>query len=342
LLRYGRNEAREWAREHLKGVVNVIIPSYTNDLKAINPAAIRHDVRKNIEYGFSGTLMVSEVAITLPEYRQFLEIGSDEARSKQILVHHGSWSTLEQNIEAIKIAEESGAEAVLLSYPPNFYPESEQDVYDYTKAVCDATRLGVILFPMMLWGFASRIHPSDIPVTLIRRLIDDCPNIVAIKAEGGFPGIMGVIECHRHFGSEVVISCPIEADWIPLAQVIPIQLSATSDHEYYGPMMPRIHELLQAGKLDEATSLFWQLQPARRAKSATQDVLFGGFFINRMAWKFQAWLQGYNGGPLRQPTMRIHDAQMNALRAGLAASRILPESSAREGNREFFIGRNPS
>ena len=31
---------------------------------------------------------------------------------------------------------------------------------------------------------------------------------------------MGVIECHRLFGDEVVISCPIEGDLIPLAQVI--------------------------------------------------------------------------------------------------------------------------
>jgi hypothetical protein len=27
---------------------------------------------------------------------------------------------------------------------------------------------------------------------------------------------------------------PIEGDLIPLAQIMPIQLSATSDHEYYG------------------------------------------------------------------------------------------------------------
>ncbi|HTO25236.1 MAG TPA: helix-turn-helix domain-containing protein [Gaiellaceae bacterium] len=55
--------------------------------------------------------------------------------------------------------------------------------------------------------------------TLIRRLLDDCPNIVAIKAEGGFPGI---------------------SEFIPLAQVMPLHLSATSDHEYYGPTIPTI------------------------------------------------------------------------------------------------------
>ena len=91
--------------------------------------------------------------------------------------------------------------------------------------------------------------------SLLRRLLDDCSNIVAIKAEGGFPSIMGVIECHRHFGEEVVISCPIEGELIPLSQLMPIQLSATSDHEYYGPMIPRVFAHLRAGEFDEATEI---------------------------------------------------------------------------------------
>jgi len=336
---YPRKEARDWARENLKGVINVIIPSFTNDLKAVNEKAVRHDVRKQLEYGFDGALLVSEIVITLPEYRQFCEIAYDEAAGRQIFFHHSSWSNLEQAVEAIKIAEDTGAEVVLLSYPPNFYPESEQDIYDYTKAICDATKLGVMLFPMYLWGFSTRIHPSDIPVPLIRRLINDCPNIVSIKAEGGFPSIMGVIECYRHFGKEVVISCPIEGELIPLGQVIPIELSATSDHEYYGPMIPRIFQLLRDQRFDEATALYWQMHPARRAKSAAAMQLHGGAFLNRMAWKFQAWLQGYSGGPLRQPTMRIHDPQMNMLRKGLIDSGL---KASMDPFREFFIGRYPT
>ena len=75
--------------------------------------------------------------------------------------------------------------------------------------------------------------------------------------------------------------------------------------------------ICSAGEYDDATEIFWQLHPARKAKAALCAQLHGGAFINRQAWKFQAWLQGYNGGPLRQPTQRIHDAQMNALRKGL-------------------------
>jgi len=335
---YTPSEAREWAREKLIGAVNCTIPSFTSDLRGINEKAIRHDVALAKRHGFIGTLGVSEVAISVPEYTDFLRIAKDEGGDDFVLVHHASWSNLEQNLEALAGAEEAGADIVLLAYPPNFYPETEQEIYDYTKAVCDATDLAVILFPMFLWGFSPRIHPSDIPVRLIRRLLDDCPNIAVIKAEGGFPHYMGAIECQRHFGKEVVISVPIESDLISLGQLFPIQLSATSDHEYYGPMIPRIMELLRAEKFDDATELFWQIHPGRKVKASLAPVVGGGAFINRQFWKFQGWLQGYNGGPLRQPTQRIHDAQMKALRQALVDSRLEPSL---DPFREFFIGRNP-
>lgn len=336
---YTRDESRAWAREKLVGAINCTIPSFTSDLKGINEKAIRHDIALAKTHGFLGTLAVSEVNITLPEYIDFLRISRDEAGKDFVLVHHASWSTLEQNIQAVKAAEAEGADLVLLSYPPNFYPETEQEIYDYTRAVCDATNLAVILFPMYLWGFSPRVHPSDIPARLIRRLLDDCPNIAVIKAEGGFPYVQGLVECHRLFGDEVVISMPIESDLIVMSQLMPIQLSATSDHEYYGPLIPRVMNLLRDGKFDDATEIYWQMHPARKAKAAVSAGLNGGAFINRQAWKFEGWLQGYNGGPLRQPTQRIHDAQMTALRKGLMESQLDPSM---DPFREFFVGRNPA
>ncbi len=339
MANYTKLEARDWARERLVGAVNCTIPSFTNDLKSINEAGIRHDVRLAKQHGFLATLGVSEVSITLPEYLQFLEIMKDEAKDDLVIVHHASWSDLEQNIEAVKGAEAAGAELVLLSYPPNFYPKSEQEIYDYTKAVCDATNLAVILFPMFLWGFSQRIHPSDIPARLIRRMLDDIPNIAVIKAEGGFPSIMGIVEAHRLFGEEVVISCPIEGELLPLGQLIPIQLSATSDHEFWGPTIPEAMRLLREEKFDEVTELYWKMHPARKAKAAVSQQANGGNFINRQVWKFQGWLRGYNGGPLRLPTQRIHDPHMNQLRQGLITSGFEPSM---DDFSEFFVGRNPA
>ena len=58
--------------------------------------------------------------------------------------------------------------------------------------------------------------------------------------------------------------------------------------------------------------LYWQIQPARQASMQAMGMLAGSNFLHRMLWKYQGWLSGFNGGPLRTPTMRLNDRQVNA------------------------------
>ncbi|MEH3106445.1 MAG: dihydrodipicolinate synthase family protein [Sphingomonas fennica] len=333
---YSRTEARDWARERLLGVANVVIPTMTADFRGLNEKAIRHDVEKTIEHGFVGTLACSEVAITLSEYGDFVRIMADQAGSRAFVVHHAVFNTLEDNIEAAKLAEDAGAELVLLGYPPYFHPQSLEEAYAYTKAFCDATDLAVMLFPIPTWGF-SRLDPIDMPVALLRRLIDDCPNVAAIKAEGGAPHIMGQIEVHRAFHKEVVISLPMEHEYVPLAQLIDVPFCGTNYSAYFGPYLPEVFKLVQAGRFDEATAIFHRLDAARRAFGSVPQA--GGGLINRMMWKYEGWLQGYNGGPLRHPTGRVYARDMAALRRGQEASGMNPTADA---DAAFFTGRVPA
>jgi 4-hydroxy-tetrahydrodipicolinate synthase len=122
------------------------------------------------------------VAITPEENAQFTAWARDTAGSGLGLFFHAAFGTLAENIQAVKLAEKAGADIVLLSYPPQFWPTTEQEIYDYTKQFCDATDLAVMLFPIPLWGF-ERVHPAGMSVEFVRRLLNDCPNIVAIKSE---------------------------------------------------------------------------------------------------------------------------------------------------------------
>jgi len=336
MANYNKKEAREWAREHLKGVGNVTIPTMTSDFRRINEKAVRHDVELAIKHGFVGSLSCSEVAITQEQYGEFCQIMVDQAAGRLMVIHHAVFNTLEDNIEAVKRAEAAGADLILLGYPPYFQPKSFDEVFDYTKAVCDATSLGVIVFPLPAWGF-GRLHPADIPVSVLRRMVDEIPNVVAIKAEGGLPYIMSAIEVHREFHKEVVISSPLEYEYVPLAQVMDIPFCGTNYSSYYGPMIPHIHTLIQAGNYDEATQLWYKIDPARKAFASLPMAANG--LLNRMMWKYQGWLQGYNGGPLPHPTQRVFQRDMQILRKGLEAAGLNPTSDADEA---FFVGRNPA
>jgi 4-hydroxy-tetrahydrodipicolinate synthase len=336
MARYTQQDARAWAREHLVGVANVTIPTMTSDIKRINEKAVRHDVELSIEHGFIGTLACSEVAITLDQYTTFCEIMADQAAGRSIVVHHAVFNTLEDNIEAVQRAEAAGAELVLLGYPPYFYPQSYDEVYDYTRALCDATSLAVMVFPIPTWGF-SRLHPSDLPLPVLRRLVDTIPNIVAIKAEGGMPHFMSTVEVHREFHRDVVISSPLEFEYIPLAQMIDIPFCGTNYSAFYGPWLPQVHRMLREKKFDEATQAWYRIDPARKAMNAVPVASAG--LINRMIWKYQAWLQGYNGGPIPHPTPRLYQRDMVTLRRGLEAAGF---TVTRDPDEAFFVGRHPT
>ena len=336
---YAKHEARAWAREHLTGCSAVTSPTFTADLKLLNDDAIRHDVDLAARHGFRYTLLMTETAITLEEVGRFTALAREAAAGRTGLIAHASFGTVADNIEAVQTAEREGADLVLLAYPPQFWPTSEAEIFDWTRAVCDATRLGVILFPIPLWGF-ERVHPAGMPVEFVRHVLDTIPNVVAIKSEQGFPGVAGLCEMYHHFRDEVVISCPIESDAIPLMSLLELQFSGTSNTHWMGDWYPATFELARRGQWEDAMKRYWQVQPARLAATAAAgSYVTGTGVLNRTHWKYQEWLAGYNGGPLRAPAMRIPDRLMKQLRAGLEASGlpVTPDPDS-----AFMVGRNPA
>ena len=335
---YKKSEARAWARQHLTGCSAVTIPSYSADLRRLNELGIRHDVERALQFGFGYTLLCSEVAITPEENAQFTAWARDTAGDRLGLFFHAAFGTLAENIEAVKLAEKAGADIVLLSYPPQFWPTTEREIYDYTKAFCDATELAVMLFPIPLWGF-ERVHPAGMSVELVRRLLKDCPNIAAIKSEQGFPLPAGICEMYHHFRDEVVISCPIEGDAIPLMSLMKLQFSGTSNTAWMSGYYPKAFELARTGRWEEAMALYWRVNPARNANGAAAQAYAGGTgVLNRTMWKYQDWLAGFNGGPLRAPAMRVPDRFMKMLRQGLVAAG-LPVTA--DPDPAFMVGRHP-
>jgi dihydrodipicolinate synthase/N-acetylneuraminate lyase len=337
-LPYSRAEAKEWARAHLKGVCNVVMPTFTSDFRSLNEAAIAHDVRHAAALGFSGTLLVSECGSTLEGYRQFVELAAAAAPRNFQLVIHGSFNSVEETIEACRHGQENGAIGVLLAYDPNFYPRSEDDIVEYTRRVSEGTDLGIIIFGVTTWGFA-RFHPSQFSLRLIERLAD-LETAMAIKYEANHPGLVtGMAEVVRRVGQKLVVSDPMEFNGPGWVELFGMQWMGTSGYEYYGDRVPRWFALMQEGKRDEALELYWSYAPGRKARGALHGSIAGAKLIHRPAWKYMGWLQGFNGGPLRMPQMRLDGAVMKSLREGLEKSGY---DLGDEPDEAFFEGRNPA
>lgn len=337
-MNYTKSEAKDYAFDRWNGVCNVILPSFTSDLKSLNEKAIRHDVRTNIEKGFWGALLVSECATTRDEMRRFMEIAVDEAKGRHNFLLHGTFDTADDVIEMARIAESVGVDGLLLGHPNSFYPQSEDELYDYLSYVCDHTNLAVCLFAASHWNF-TRLHPSGYPPAVLARMADQ-ENVVAIKYEVGRPGIAGDFEFWKMVRNKrVLFSDPLEAHSPLTTEMFDQQWIGTSNYEYYGERVPKYFKMLREGSTEEAMEIYWSLQPVRSTRVALQGSFSGANFIHRYLWKFQAWLQGYAGGPMRQPIMKLTDSQMKQARDGLVRGGFSPEEAPPV---KFYEGRYPA
>lgn len=337
-MRYSKKEAKDWAAEKWRGVCNVVMPSFTSDLKSLNEAAIRHDVRRNIELGFWGALLVSECATSFEEYVRFMEICVDEAKGRQHFLIHGTFDTREDIIRAAKAGESIGVGGLLLGHPNSFYPRSEDELYDHLAAVTNATELPVCLFATLQMNL-GRLHASGYPPKVLARMCD-LPNVVAVKYEVGRPGIAGDLEFYKMIKDKrVLFSDPLEAHSPLTVEYFGQQWMGTSNYEYWGGAVPEYFALLQQGEFEKAMEIYWRINPARQARVNIQSTFAGGNFIHRYLWKYQAWLHGYNGGAIRQPVMKLNDTQMRTVRDPLLKSGFtLKEEDALD----FYRGRNPA
>jgi 4-hydroxy-tetrahydrodipicolinate synthase len=337
-MEYTKSTAKEWAKEVFHGVCNVIIPSYTADLKRLNEKGIRHDVRRNIELGFWGALLVSETAITADEMKQFMEIAVDEAKGKHRFLLHGTFDTADDIVKMAKAAETIGVDGLLLGHPNSLYPKDASQLYDYLAYVCERTELAVVLFAAQHWNF-ERLHPSGYPPQVLTKAAD-IANVVAIKHEVGRPGLGAAYEFWKMIRDKrILFSDPLEANSPLTVEVFGQQWMGTSNYEYFGGTVPQYFKLLRQGEFENAMKIYWQIQPIRGARMAEQASFGGANFIHRYMWKYQAWLNGYNGGPLRQPVMKLNGGQMRRLKEALVRAGLDP---SQEDPAQFYIGRNPA
>jgi dihydrodipicolinate synthase/N-acetylneuraminate lyase len=334
-LPYTRSEIKERARSQWFGACNVTLPSFSADL-SLNAAGIQHDVRHAASLGFWGTLIASECGTTVDEYIRFMELAAEAAPEGFKLVPHLSFDDVDDLLRVADAACALGLEAGLLAYPDRFQPSSPADVVEWTTMVSERTDLALVLFAVMTWGFRA-LGPDGFPHDALEELAK-LETVAAIKYEASAPGILsGLADVLRRCGEHCIVQCPMESTAPALIDWYGVRWIGTSGYEAFGDRVPRFFELLHKGQWAEGMEVFYSFQAAREAKGAWSASWAGANLIHRVGWKYLGWLQGFNGGLLRGPQMRLHRGQMAQLRRGLEASGYaVPETD--DG---FWEGRHP-
>jgi len=327
------SELKKRAMIEMKGVENLLIPSFTPDLSDLDEKGIRWDVQQSIRHGFYSTLCAPEAGLTFEEAKRFIEIVTDEANGKILVGTTLFFDSFEKNMEMLAHAEKVGCSHVLLGYPTNFYPKSEEEVYQKIREMCSSTSLGIVFHPSPHYNL-GRFHPSGFPLALLSKILN-LDNVVAVEVAE--PGLMA--EFIRLFRDKVVISCPIER-WLPfLHQAFGQQSIGPGPYEYLqspeNPYLVEYFNLMMQGKIGQAMEIYWRLTPARilfemhHGPTATLGIYHWSRF------KYYQWLVGGNGGITRQPSMKIHQHEMEAIKMAFRQIGIDP----REPDEEFWVGR---
>jgi 4-hydroxy-tetrahydrodipicolinate synthase len=336
-MEFTKSEAKQWARENYKGLECIIMPSFTPDLAELDEESIRWDVQYHISQGwFSILCAIESSGMTNEERKKFLEIVCDEAKGKIHVSMAMLVDTVKGDVELLQHFEKVGGSHVLFGHPVQYYPKSEEEIYQLFKAICKITNLAIDLTSTDKYNF-ERFHISKYNPKLLERMAN-IENVVAMKVGNMDAGF--IADCFRLCGDQILVNVPIETYWPITIPIYGQQWAGSGNYDIYQtPDNHRIvkhFNLLGEGKLDQAMDMYWQFAPARNT------------FVDQLGWlgsagcypfvlfKYYQWLVGGNGGMLRQPGHRLHEHEKEIIKTAMKATGLKIREAPEE---EFYVGR---
>lgn len=285
----------------LRGCATALVTPFTVD-GSIDEAALT----RLIDYQLAGGVKLlvpcgttgESATMTEAEDQQVIKHAIEQARGRaRVIAGTGSNSTA-ATIQNSQIAQELGADAVLVVAP--FYNKPTQHgLYAHFRAVAEAVDL-----PIVVYNVPGRTS-CNISADTTLRLARDCWNIAAVKeASGNLSQIMEILR-GRPEGFSVLSGD--DAMTFPMIALGADGLISVASNEA-PELMARMVDLALAGNWDEARALHYRLLP-----------LMDVNFIESSPGPVKAGLAMMNliGENYRLPLVPIEEKSREALRAVL-------------------------
>lgn len=316
--RYGRHEAKAYARERLRGIWAATLTPFAADL-SFDPRAWRANVRHWLrDLGIRGLFVNGKqgefASMTVAERKRAAEIAVEEAgacpEGERSVMVSCSDQSLDTVVELAKHAQGIGAEYVVVHTPLLYFGAHTPDtLFEYYRYVASQVEIGVAL-----WN-----QPPDCGYVLEPELclrIAELPNVVAIKYS---------VERERYARlsrmaeDRLIVSTSSEEHWLDnivelgwrlyLCSTPPFLLQTRDDR--------RMHDytaLAFQGNFSEARRLRDSLDPVRKALRETRPP--GKAAAHQKYWQE---LLGQAGGRVRRPLLELTEREKAATRAAFEA-----------------------
>ena len=275
---------------------------YTLDLDGAQELAV--DL---LEHGSDALVVAGSTGeaptLTTEEKRELFRVCVEAARGKgRIIAGTGTYST-EESIELTRLADEAGADAVLVVTPYYNKPPQRGLVAHFTK-VAESTEL-----PVLLYNIPGRTATRIEHDTLLQ--LASVPNIVGVKdSTGDFDGISRLLR-EAPPGFEVYSG----DDWAAFAStsIGAVGVVSVAAH-LVGERIAEMFELIEGGDVPAARKIHEELSP-----------LFAALFItsNPIPVKTALELVGRPAGPPRLPLVPATADERERLRRALTDAGLI-------------------
>ena len=288
-------------RNKLSGVIAFPVTPFKQDLSLDLPALhenltklLEHPIAAVVTAGGTGELY----SLTPAEYARVVEL-TTHAVEDRVPVIAGVGFGQRLAIEMAQVAEKAGADGIL-AFPPYYAQAEDEGLFEYYRAIGEATRLGLLIYSRDWANFS----PSMVErLTAIPRLV-------------GWKDGHGDI---RHL--QIIINrVGDRLHWIGgagddmVAAYFSIGVSTfTSSIATVAPRLSlKLYEFAQAGDAEALTDLLERCVIPLYALRARRK----GYEVSAM--KAMMDMVGLNGGPVRPPLVNVRPEEEDELRTILA------------------------
>jgi len=311
-MKYGRTEAKSYAREHLRGIWAATLTPFAPDLR-LDEAGWRHNLRHWYrELGIAGLFVNGKqgefYAMTVEERKRTAELAVAE-NGGGVMVSCSDQS-LDTVLELARHAQAIGADYIVVHTPLLYFGAHTADtLFNYYRRICDEVEIGIAL-----WN-----QPPDCGYLLepeVALRIAELPNVVAIKYSVSRETYARLT---RMAGDRLIVSTSDEQAWLDnivelgwqvyLCSTPPYLLQTAGDR--------RMHEytrLAFAGRINEARRVSASLDGVRKALKSTRPP--GKAAAHQKYWQE---LLGQAGGAVRAPLLGLTEPEKAATRAAFEA-----------------------
>jgi 4-hydroxy-tetrahydrodipicolinate synthase len=311
-MKYGRQEAKDYARSHLRGIWAATLTPFTQDLR-LDEAGWRGNLRHWYrDLGIAGLFVNGKqgefYAMTLEERKRTAELAVAE-KGGGVMVSCSDQS-LDTVVELAKHAQAIGADYIVVHTPLLYFGAHTSDtLFNYYRHIAEQVDIGIAL-----WN-----QPPDCgyllePEVCLR--IAELPNVVAVKYSVPRDTY---VRLSRMAGDRLIVSTSNEEEWLDNIVELgwQVYLCSTPPYLLQTPVDRRMHEyteLAMKGQSGDARRIWGSLAPVRKALKSTRP--HGKAAAHQKYWQE---LLGQAGGAVRAPLLALTEQEKAATRAAFEA-----------------------